>query len=247
MRMIHYFGGLALTAALLLLASAWTGLTGSPHHLAVGLAGSIATVAAHSLLILFMIVSGRILREAMRARSLDGAFLGELNRFFERRAAYPAALFAVLLTAAAAVLGYGQHAFGMPPWVHPLAGALALVLNLFSFSIETRALAENQRLMDKASSELDRIDRELALRQMPEPLAEGDPLRSLVRLGWTIGLGAWLPYLYQLLIVWKGRASRVGLHPWIEISALGFLILLLTWRERMRSARPRRDQPGGRP
>lgn len=238
MRMIHYFGALSGVATALLLAAAWTGIEVVPQHLAVGLAGSVTAVAAHSLVIIFMIVSGRILREAIRARSLDDAFLAELNRFFERRAAYPTALFAVLATAAAAVLGYGQRAFGLPAIVHPLSGVAALAFNLLAFTIELRALSENQRLMDRAASELDRIDREIASRVVPTSAgdAASEALARLVHLGWTVALGAWLPWLYQVVIVWRGSASRVSLHPWIELSAVGLAILVLARRERSQRA-----------
>lgn len=236
--MIHYFGALAGVASVLLLATTWTGLSASTRHLGVGLAGSITAVAAHSLVIIFMIVTGRILREAIRARSLDAAFLAELNSFFEHRAAYPAALFAVLVTAFAAVLGFGQRAFALPAIVHPASGVVALVLNLISFSIELRTLAANQRLMDRAAEELDRIDRDLEQRVVMRDEPEGpDAVARLMRLAWTVMLGAWLPYLYQLLIVWKGSVSRVSLHPWIELSAVGLALLLLTRRERARAGR----------
>lgn len=231
--MTHYFGAFALLAAPMLLLTAWTGIQGSPRHLALGLVGAVLAVATHSLLILFMIVTGRVLREATRVRSLDPALLARLNAFFARRPGYPLALFSVLAVAAAAVLGYGNRAFGLSPAVHMLVGLGALVLNLWTFGVEFAVMRENQRLVDEAASALDRIDRELESRGIAESAEpeQPDPAQRLLRLGWSIALGAWLPYLYILLIVWRGDASRVSLHPWIEISALGGILLVLAYRE----------------
>ena len=234
MRMTHYFGAFALLAAPMLLLTAWTGIQGSPRHLSIGLVAAVLAVATHSLLILFMIVTGRVLREATRVRQLDPALLARLNAFFAERPGYPLALLSVLAIAAAAVLGYGNRAFGLSPAVHMLVGLGALVLNLWTLGVELAVMRENQRLVDEAAGALDRIDRERAesgLADESPPANAPDPKR-FVRLGWTIALGAWLPYLYRLLIVWRGDTTRVGLHPWIELSLLGFVILFLARRER---------------
>ena len=232
MRMIHYFGALALVATLLLIATLWTGVTAASDHLTVGLLASILTVAAHSGLILFMVVTGRILREAMIARSLGEEFLAELNAFFARKSGYPAALLAVLLIATAAVLGYANRSFALPPIVHMLVGIIAVVGNLAAFGVEARALLDNQRLLDRAAKRLDEIDREREESGLPEPDGAEYHGPNFVHLGLTITVGAWLPYLYILLIVWKGRADQVSVHPWAECSALGAALLFLALRER---------------
>jgi hypothetical protein len=179
-----------------------------------------------------MVVTGRVLREAMIARPLGDEFLAELNAFFARKAGYPAALLAVLLIATAAVLGYANRSFALPPIVHMLVGITAVVGNLAAFGVEAKTLLDNQRLIDRAAARLDELDRqreELGLPE-PEPPASGGP--NFVHLGLTLTIGAWLPYLYRLLIVWKGRVDQVSLHPWIETSALGAVLLLLALRER---------------
>lgn len=231
--MTYYFGAFAALAAPLLLLTAWTGISGSPRHLAVGLFASILTVATHSLLILFMIVTGRVLREATRARTLGPDFLRELNAFFARRAGYPLALFSVLAIAAAAVLGYGHRAFGIPTLVHMLVGLVAVALNLWTFGLELGVMRENQRLIDLAAGTLDRLDRELEERgELPTvDVGEAYDPQKMIRLGWSVTLGAWLPFLYILLVVWRGDLSRVSLHPWLEFSLLGVALLALAYRE----------------
>ena len=156
MRMIHYFTVLAAVVVPALLATAWLGITGDKQlHLTVGLVTAIAAVGLHSLVILFMILTGRILREAVKSRDLPRDFLDELNQFFADRAAYPAALLAALFIVAAGVLGYGAPSLGLSPAVHMLAGLFALVFNLWAISVEVRALRGNKALIDRAASALD--------------------------------------------------------------------------------------------
>ena len=77
--MFHYILGGALVVVPLLLAAAVLGLFGYPElHLRIALAAAILTVGLHSLFIMFMIVTGRILREAVKSRDLGQSFLDEL-------------------------------------------------------------------------------------------------------------------------------------------------------------------------
>lgn len=234
MRMVHYFGALAILVAPALLWTVVSGLVGSPLHIGIGLFSAVFTAAVHSLLIMFMIVTGRVLREAMAARPLGPEFLAELNAFFAKKKAYPAALLSVLAIVLAAVLGYAHRGFGLNPAWHWAAGVLALVFNLWAITIEYRALRENQHLIDRVALELDRIDRE---REAELPDAGGglsaeepyDPRRA-ARWGLIVAVSAWFPFLYWSLIVWKGHFTRMDLHPWLELSLLASLFGLAVWR-----------------
>jgi small-conductance mechanosensitive channel len=234
MRMVHYFGALAILVAPALLWTALSGLSGSPLHVGIGLFSAVFTAAVHSLLILFMIVTGRVLKEAMAARPLGPEFLAELNAFFAKKKAYPAALLAVLAIVVAAVLGFAHHGFGLHPAWHWSAAVLALVFNLWAITIEYRALRENQLLLDRAALELDRIDREReselsAAGEDVSSAAPYDPRRA-ARWGLIVAVSAWFPFLYWSLIVWKGHFTRMDLHPWLELSFLASLFGLVVWR-----------------
>jgi hypothetical protein len=243
MRMVHYFGGFAALVIPALLWTAWTGFAGGgERHVSVGLLAAVFAVLAHTLVILFMLVTGRVLKEAMATRPFPQGFLVELNEFFARKKAYPAALLGASATAAAAVLGYAHRGFGIPAWVHSAAGCAAIGVNIWAIVHEVRALQENRGLIDRAALELDRIDQEarahrkiagevcgeLAIdEERPEPY---DPAR-VGRWGIIVALSAWFPYLYWALIVWRGEFGRVSVHPWIEGSALGFAIWWIARRE----------------
>lgn len=232
MRMIHYFTALAAVVVPALLATAWLGIMGNKElHLEVGLVTAIAAVGLHSLVILFMILTGRILREAVKSRDLPREFLDELNQFFAERAAYPAALLAAFFIVAAGVLGYGAPSLGLSPAVHMIAGILALVFNLWAVSVELRALRGNKALIDRAARALDAIDRDLAERgELPEEQRALSP-GALAKGALLVAFSAWLPYLYWAIVVWRGDFSKASVHPWLEVSALALFVWLLARRE----------------
>ena len=75
MRMTHYFWVFAGLLVPALGVAAWTGISKSDSHLTAGLISSVLAVGTHSLLIIFMMVTGRVLREAVRVRELSEEFL----------------------------------------------------------------------------------------------------------------------------------------------------------------------------
>ncbi len=231
MRMLHYYLALALVLVPCLLATAWTGMAGgdasSGPHLLLGLFTAVLCVATNTLLILFMIVTGRVLKEAMRSRSLGPQFLDELNRFFARQLSYPMALGAALAATAAAVLGHGRF-IGVPGGVHELFGVLAVLANLGSLAGGVSALRRNQALLDRTAGELDRLDAAAAAPPEDGPRWAFRPAQRWL----FFAASAWGPYLYWSLVVWRGEFSRVApLFPLLTAlaSALG---LVLAWRHR---------------
>jgi hypothetical protein len=165
-------------------------------------------VATNTLLILFMIVSGRVLKAAMRSRDLGPAFLAELNEFFARRSAYPLAILAAFSATAAAVLGYGRF-IGVPVAVHVLIGLAAVLLNALALRHGVTTLRANQALLDRAAAELDRLDAAGA----PVDVDAAAPAWAYGRTTrWTVfALSAWAPYLYWALVVWRGEFAHVPL------------------------------------
>ena len=237
MRMPHYFGAIAVTAALGLIAAAFSGIAlgGGELHLSIGLVGAMLTIGAHSLLMLFLIVTGRVLREAMRTRPMPAEFLEELNRFFAEKRAYPVAFLGAATAVAAGVLGYGARAFALAPAVHMLTGVAAVAVNLWAFGLEARALAANQRLIDRAAVTLDALDKSGV---EPDLESGAEVMRVTPAQRWAIlALTAWAPYLYWGLVVWRGRFGRI--EPWLPTAcaAVSVLALVLAWNVR---GQPRR-------
>jgi len=210
MRMVSYFGPMAVLVAIGLIATAALGIStgGSANHLGLGLVTAILTVGVHSLMILFMIITGRVLRAAMQSRPLREEYLQELNEFFANKAGYPAALLAALAIVATGVLGYGQRAFGLPPSVHMLVGLVAVVGNLWALTLEFKTLRDNQLLLDRTAAELDRIDSEQTEERELDP---GEPMRYSPTGRWVLaGFVSWAPLAYWTLVVWKGSVDRIS-------------------------------------
>jgi len=237
MRMLSYFRALVAVCIPALLATAVSGiwLEGTERHLAIGLFSAILLVATHSLLIVFMIVTGRILKAAMRTRRLDTALLDELNRFFAEKSAYPVALLAAASIVATGVLGYGQRAFELAPAVHMLCGLAALLLNVWALQLEYQALRDNQAILDRTAQALDRLDR---AGEQPAPLP--DDFRFGPSQRWTIAaLSVWGPYLYWSLIVWKGSFDRVPRA--LLLGTIGISLLCLICAGLTRGGKDRAD------
>ena len=208
MRMVHYYLGFAVLVVPALLATLFLGIfhDGTQKHTFVGLFTSIGCVALNTLFIMFMIVTGRVLKEAMKARPLGPESLAELNEFFARKAAYPMAILAASLAAATAVLGYGRF-IGVPVAVHLGLGLIAVIVNLLGIPACARVLGDNQQLLDRVARELDRLD-----------LIEGPAPEEASAIDWKYGprtrwiifaLSAWLPYLYWAVVVWHGDFAKV--------------------------------------
>jgi hypothetical protein len=236
MRMVHYYAVLAILLVPSLLATLLTGVfrDGSDRHLLLGLFTAILCVATNTLLILFMIVTGRVLKAAMQSRPLSSAFLVELNTFFASQKAYPLALLAAAAATATAVLGYGRF-IGVPAAVHMLLGLVSVLLNLWALQAGFLALRGNQRLLDAAAAELDRVDAE-----RPEAVDPrvGEPAWVVGRRGrWLVfAASAWLPWLYWAFVVWRGDVRRVS-HAFLWLSALASAFAL--WK----ALRPGADAP----
>lgn len=234
MRMVHYYLALALVLAPCLLLTLLSGVfhDGSERHLVLGLFTAVACVATHTLLILFMIVTGRVLKAAMQSRSLSGEFLAELNLFFARRKAYPLAIGAAFAATSAAVLGHGRY-IGVAPGLHMLVGLAAVLVNAQSLLGGLRTLRANQLLLDRVAAELDRLDRAGA----PVRPEAGAPQWSVGPAGrWLVlALSAWGPYLYWSLVVWRGAFDQVTPFLPIGSALVSAFALTQAWRTRARA------------
>lgn len=231
--MSTYFLSLAVLSAGGLIVSAIAGIAGASWHLMVALLTAIAVVALHTLVILFMLISGRLLREGHQNCGLPLEFLERSNRFFREHGGLNLALFGASSIVAAAVLGYTEHAFSIPVEVHLGVGLLAAVLTLVAIPIELRALRNVEGLLDEARLVLDREDAERASRGEPPVDDDYEPPRDSPRaVAAFVLIVPALIYLYRALIVWRGEFSEVSIHPWVEISAVGLFLLIRASRGR---------------
>ena len=209
MRMVHYYLVLALIAPIALLATAWTGAAyvEGGRHFAFGLSTAIFCVALNTVVILFMIVTGRVLRQAAKSRPMEQSFLGELNVYFSQKRAYPVAIVAAFLAVITAVLGYGKH-IGVPTEVHMLIGTGTVFFELWAVLEGYRTLRDNQELLDRVAAELDRMD----AAGVPVDESASEPTwRFALRGRWFVfAVAAWGPFLYWGLVAWHGDFSKLS-------------------------------------
>lgn len=237
MRMSHYYISLMVLAVGGLLTTATAGLMGASIHLTVALGTAMVVVGMHSLVILFMLISSRLLREGHENCGLSPTYLKRSNDFFRERGGFFLALAGAFSIVTAGVLGYSERAFELPAVVHLVVGLIAMLLTFIAIPIELKALHNAEALLDEARQILDREDEQRAARGEPPVGSDHQPYKDSPKAVATFVLIApLLVYGYRGLIVWRGDFGRVGLHPWIEISAVGLAMLIFAYRNDKRDA-----------
>ncbi|HET6204477.1 MAG TPA: hypothetical protein VFI25_16930 [Planctomycetota bacterium] len=213
--MPRIFSSLLLACLALFLCAASTALRGGETHALLGLSAAIFAVLCHALLFIYLIGTGKTLKEAVESRGLEAGFLQEWRRDLARAVA-PGGLGVLAVTAAAVVSGFDA------PWVrrglHPALAILALGVTVWALVRELGIVASNR----------DRIRRAL------EPLgaaAAGDApprSRSLYHALLLSGLTALGVYPYARFVA---REANAPAFPFVPLGALLVLGGLLVRRK----------------
>jgi hypothetical protein len=118
---------------------------GMPRHVIAALVASAMVVFSHSWILLYLLGTGKVIRDAVREGGLDPALLEASRRL--RRTCYPAIVLAALLVIATFLLGGAVAASATAPWVHHTLFWVAIVVQAIALWIEVRGLAANERLL----------------------------------------------------------------------------------------------------
>ena len=237
MRMSYYYLYLAVLASLGLLASVAAGFFGWSTHLMLALLTAFVVVALHTLVIMFLLISGRLLREGHENCGLPAEYLARSNAFWKERGGFYLALLGASSIVAAGVLGYSKHAFSIPSEVHLLVGLFAAAVTLYAIPIELSALRNVEGLLDEVRETLDREDRERAARGEAPVGSEHEPYKDSPKaIAVFVLVVPLLVYFYKTLIVWGGDFDQVSVHPWFEISVVGLVMLVRAQRTQGRAA-----------
>lgn len=231
MRMSTYYMSLLTLAVLGLLATATAGLSGSSMHLMIGLVTAFVVVGLHSMVILFMLICSRLLREGHENCGLSPDYLKRSNDFFRERGGFFLALAGAFSIVAAGVLGYSKHAFEIPTEVHLYSGVFAMLITFIAIPIELIALRNAEGLLDEARVLLDKEDEVRAERGEAPLGSDHQPYKDSPRaIAGFVLIVPLLVYAYQGLMVWHGDFSRVSIHPWFEIAGVGIVMLVFARR-----------------
>jgi hypothetical protein len=175
---------LSIANLLLLLVTCGTGLLpatrqsapgpdASPYdwHAYLGVLSALSTLALHCLVFIYLLGTGRLIKEVAIAYRIPDAPLPRLTRDLKRRT-FPVALLAMLVPIATAAAGAGAR-FREWPWQVHLALALAtLLVNAWALVVERRNVGINVGVLDEVFREIDRIRAEHGLPSNAEALRQ---------------------------------------------------------------------------
>jgi hypothetical protein len=116
-----------------------------PTHIIAALVAILLAMFSHTWLLLYLLGTGRMIRDAVREGGLDGALLAESRRL--RRVCYSCLIAAAALVMATFLIGGAVASKGVPPWVHHLLAWVAVAAQGLALWIEWRTLAANERLL----------------------------------------------------------------------------------------------------
>lgn len=116
------------------------------RHLLASLASTLIVVFAHSWILLYLLGTGRAVREAVKEFRLEAGLI-ETSRALRRRS-LPALLVAALLAMATFLLGIAAAPGLVPFWLHHALFYATLVAQVLALWIESRALAANEKLLN---------------------------------------------------------------------------------------------------
>lgn len=141
-------------------------------HFLLGLFTAIGTLLVHCLIFTYFLGTGRWVKEVGLAYRLADTNLPRRTRDL-KRATFPPALFAMLVTIATAAAGAGARLRDWPWYVHGALGLGTLLVNVWAYRVELRHLAENSRVLDAVMNEVEHIRLRHGLPSSAEALAEG--------------------------------------------------------------------------
>lgn len=118
------------------------------RHVGYAIPTVLFSLFSQSMVIFFFIGTGKLVKEeAAGLPEADRAVVLAALRRFKMQTSPPATL-ALLCAITVFVLGGAAHTKALPSWVHLGSAVAAVATHLWAFAAESRAFAENNRLMD---------------------------------------------------------------------------------------------------
>jgi hypothetical protein len=131
-------------------------------HFTLGLFTAIGTLLVHCLIFTYFLGTGRWVKEVGLVYRFPDGGLPKTTREL-KRAAFPPALIAMLVTIAATAAGAGAQLQDWPWYVHGAMALIALAVNVWAFVLELRYLETNARVLAAVMAEVERIRAEHGL------------------------------------------------------------------------------------
>ncbi|MGH9364805.1 MAG: hypothetical protein ACRD1B_06015 [Thermoanaerobaculia bacterium] len=117
------------------------------RHVGFAIPTVLLSLFSQSMVIFYFIGTGKLVKDETTRlpESLRKIILEALRRF--KRQTSPPATFALASAIAVFVLGGAVHTRALPAWVHLASSVLAVALHVWALFAESRAFADNHRLM----------------------------------------------------------------------------------------------------
>ena len=125
-------------------------------HFCAGLFAVIFNLALHCLVFIYLLGTGRWVKEVALAYQLPDAPLPKETRELKRQT-FPPALLAMLVPIAAAAAGMGRQWREWHWTVHLTLAVLSVLVNVWALRLEYRNVARNAGVIDEVMREVERI------------------------------------------------------------------------------------------
>lgn len=122
------------------------------RHVLFGLFATFLVTLAQSMTMFYFIGTGKQVKDLVISHSITEGFV-QRTKVFKARV-FPPALWAMLFTMAAMILGGGVHTNRIPSWVHLGLAAVALFFNIQAFFREAKYMIEHSVLMQELEKRL---------------------------------------------------------------------------------------------
>ncbi|HYT91832.1 MAG TPA: hypothetical protein VEL76_24165 [Gemmataceae bacterium] len=131
-------------------------------HFTLGLFTALGALLVHCIIFTYFLGTGRWVKEVGLAYRLPDEHYPKTTREL-KRAAFPPALFSMLITIATAAAGAGRQ-LQLWHWsIHLTLAILTILINLWAFRVEYRCLSANAEVIEGVQVEVERIRAEQGL------------------------------------------------------------------------------------
>jgi hypothetical protein len=140
-------------------------------HFLFGLFTGVGTLLTHCLIFTYFLGTGRWVKEVTLAYRLPDEPLHKRTREL-KRATFPPALTAMLVTIATAAAGAGAQLRAWPWQFHFTVGIIALIVNFWAFRLEYLNVLANAATLEEVLREVDKMRAEQGLPPNEQALRE---------------------------------------------------------------------------
>ena len=119
-------------------------------HFLFGLFTTLYTTFVQSLIFVYFLGTGKWIKDAVAGRPGEAEIVARTKKL--KAMTFGFATYSALMIVAAAILGAAADTGFVPGWVHGVASALAMGLNVVSYFPEAKAIGLNLQLLDDAEA-----------------------------------------------------------------------------------------------